>query len=303
MALLIPTTSPDMLTSGPPELPGLMAASVCRKSSKGPWPIERPLALMMPAVTVCWRPKGEPMASTQSPTFILSESPSVAEGKVPPPWRRSTARSVRLSTPTSLALYFLPSAVIASISLARSTTWALVSTVPDGSTITPEPRLRAGSGRSGVSPKKRRKNSSPKNSSIGVRPAPRVTVLMLTTAGATVSATWEKLPDGTGSAAGTTAPCTPTGRGGRAMGLARSTAPAPQAPRPAPATRATRIMNATVLRFTRTISSSSGRTAGEELAETIALQRLPLLEFGGRDRSAPPSGCSRDPAPGRRSCR
>src|SRR5260370_484562 len=44
MALLMPTTSPDMFTSGPPELPGLMAASVCRKSSYGPWPIERPLA-------------------------------------------------------------------------------------------------------------------------------------------------------------------------------------------------------------------------------------------------------------------
>ena len=58
-----------------------------------------------------------------------------------------------------------------SISVARSTTWALVSTMPDGSTMTPEPRLRAGSGRSGASPKKRRKNSSPKNSSIGVRPA------------------------------------------------------------------------------------------------------------------------------------
>src|SRR6185295_15471269 len=64
---------------------------------------------------------------------------------------------------------------------------------------------------------------------------------------------------------------------------ARSTAPAPQAPRPAPTTRATRIMKAMVLRFTRTICSSSGRTAGEELAEAIALQRLPLLEFGGRD--------------------
>src|SRR3977135_3822331 len=38
IALLMPTTSPDMFTSGPPELPGLMAASVCRKSSKGTWP-------------------------------------------------------------------------------------------------------------------------------------------------------------------------------------------------------------------------------------------------------------------------
>src|SRR5215470_4749554 len=60
MALLMPTTSPDMFTRGPPEFPGLMAASVWRKSSKGPWPMERPLALMMPAVTVCWRPNGEP---------------------------------------------------------------------------------------------------------------------------------------------------------------------------------------------------------------------------------------------------
>ena len=80
MALLMPTISPDMLTSGPPELPGLMAASVWRKSSKGPWPMERPLALMMPAVTVCCRPNGEPIASTQSPTLTLSESPSTAEG-------------------------------------------------------------------------------------------------------------------------------------------------------------------------------------------------------------------------------
>ena len=30
--LLIPITSPFMLTSGPPEFPGLMAASVWRKS-------------------------------------------------------------------------------------------------------------------------------------------------------------------------------------------------------------------------------------------------------------------------------
>ena len=33
MALFMPMTSPRMLTSGPPELPGLIGASVCRKSS------------------------------------------------------------------------------------------------------------------------------------------------------------------------------------------------------------------------------------------------------------------------------
>jgi hypothetical protein len=35
IALLIPITSPCMLTSGPPEFPGLMTASVCRKSTTG----------------------------------------------------------------------------------------------------------------------------------------------------------------------------------------------------------------------------------------------------------------------------
>ncbi len=44
---------------------------------------------------------------------------------------------------------------------------------------------------------------------MGVRPAvPRVTVLMLTTAGLTASAIREKLPEGTGRAAGTTGPVT-----------------------------------------------------------------------------------------------
>ena len=62
IAVLIPTTSPCMFTSGPPELPGLMAASVCKKSSNGPWSSCRALALMMPAVTVACRPNGEPTA-------------------------------------------------------------------------------------------------------------------------------------------------------------------------------------------------------------------------------------------------
>ena len=33
IAVFTPTTSPAMLNSGPPELPRLIAASVCRKSS------------------------------------------------------------------------------------------------------------------------------------------------------------------------------------------------------------------------------------------------------------------------------
>ena len=59
-------------------VPRLMAASVCRKSSKLPSlnPVRRPLALMMPEVTVWPTPSGLPTASTTSPTRTLSESPS-----------------------------------------------------------------------------------------------------------------------------------------------------------------------------------------------------------------------------------
>ena len=68
---MIPTTSPFMLKSGPPELPGLMEASVWMKLSYGPAPMTRPLALTIPVVTVWLSPKGLPMARTQSPTLDL----------------------------------------------------------------------------------------------------------------------------------------------------------------------------------------------------------------------------------------
>ncbi len=58
-AVLTPMTSPAELSSGPPELPGLSAASVWRMSSiNRPLSerIVRPNALTMPAVTVCWKP-------------------------------------------------------------------------------------------------------------------------------------------------------------------------------------------------------------------------------------------------------
>jgi hypothetical protein len=107
---------------------------------------------------------------------------------------------------------FLPSAVTISISVAPSTTWAFVSAIPDESTITPEPRLRCV--RSRGPPKKRRKNSSPKNSSIGVRGPPNgprttVTVLMLMTDGLTTEATWRNALELSGVA---------TGRSGTAAG-------------------------------------------------------------------------------------
>jgi hypothetical protein len=54
IAVLMPMTSPRVVTSGPPELPGLRAASVCMMSSiRRPDRArsDRPSALTTPAVT------------------------------------------------------------------------------------------------------------------------------------------------------------------------------------------------------------------------------------------------------------
>ena len=79
MAVLMPITSPRTFSSGPPELPGLIAASVCSTCA------ERPLAtvngrsrpLITPTLTVWSRPNGLPIASTQSPGCICAESPNL----------------------------------------------------------------------------------------------------------------------------------------------------------------------------------------------------------------------------------
>ncbi len=65
MAVLTPMSRPELSSSGPPELPGLMAASVwmtflmVRRLTD--W-ISRPKALTTPQVKVWSRPKGLPMA-------------------------------------------------------------------------------------------------------------------------------------------------------------------------------------------------------------------------------------------------
>jgi hypothetical protein len=82
IAELTPMTAPVESTSGPPEFPGLIAASVCRALIKelslpdSPAVTARSLALMIPKVTVPERPSGEPMAMTESPTATLSLSPN-----------------------------------------------------------------------------------------------------------------------------------------------------------------------------------------------------------------------------------
>ena len=69
-----------MLSSGPPELPWLIAASVWIASRIavtpfGAW-ISRLMAETMPDVTVRSRPNGLPMATTPSPTLTSDEEPS-----------------------------------------------------------------------------------------------------------------------------------------------------------------------------------------------------------------------------------
>jgi hypothetical protein len=72
MAVLMPITSPFSLSKGPPELPGLIAASVCKKSTRlsgiPTCAEERAKVLIIPRVTVLFKPTGLPTAIAQSPT-------------------------------------------------------------------------------------------------------------------------------------------------------------------------------------------------------------------------------------------
>ena len=107
IAVLIPTTSPAVFRSGPPEFPKLMAASVWMRLSNERLASERfakrPLPETTPTVTVFSKPSGSPIAITQSPTRRRSESPSVTIGNgfFPSIFRR--ARSVAGSRPTIFA--------------------------------------------------------------------------------------------------------------------------------------------------------------------------------------------------------
>ena len=139
IAVLMPITAPVESTSGPPELPGLIAASVWMASitaSASDSPPSRrtgrSTALTMPWVTVPARPSGEPMAITSSPTASLADDPTAATTGL----RTSTlttARSVLGSRPTMRAGARVPSEKTASSRLpdpaaAGATTWLLVST-------------------------------------------------------------------------------------------------------------------------------------------------------------------------------
>jgi len=130
----MPTTWPDMFSSGPPELPWLIAASVWITPEIVKLFVElmsRLRALTIPVVTVSSSPNGLPIATTPSPTWSLPESPSASgcsllEGA----FTFSTAMSDEGSAPTTVALYFDPSLKVTEIALAFAITWLFVTMWP-----------------------------------------------------------------------------------------------------------------------------------------------------------------------------
>ncbi len=99
----------------------------------------RPLAEMMPAVTVPPSANGLPTAMTQSPTRDLSLSPNFTAVRGLAGLTRNTARSTLASLPMISARSLVPSVKMTSTSLAPSMTWLLVTTMPEGSITKPEP--------------------------------------------------------------------------------------------------------------------------------------------------------------------
>ena len=104
---LTPITRPSPSSSGPPELPGLIAASVWTapeiEKPFGAW-IVRPSAEMMPVVTVPSSPNGLPIAIAGSPGRSSSDAPSWSGCSSPSTSLGSTlssARSTDGSVPSS----------------------------------------------------------------------------------------------------------------------------------------------------------------------------------------------------------
>ena len=148
----MPTTRPEVSTSGPPELPGLIGASVWMYQGTSSAASCRATVLTTPMVTVLPRPSGEPNASTSCPWRSPFESPS-SSGLRPCAGTLISARSVSVSMPITCAVSLAPSATgsagppaslvtAAGIStwmrVARSTTCALVTISPSASRMIPE---------------------------------------------------------------------------------------------------------------------------------------------------------------------
>src|SRR5664279_3620757 len=171
IAELMPITLPLMSTSGPPELPGLIAASVCTAFITVSWLVPvllwpcpcpwngswlcpwsgvccssaelvrtgRLSAETIPEVTVADRPSGEPTATTLCPIFRSAEVPRVAGVRPETPLALITARSSVESAPTTLASALVPSLNCTFRLVAPSMTWLFVRIRPSADRMIPEP--------------------------------------------------------------------------------------------------------------------------------------------------------------------
>ena len=157
MAELMPMTLASASIRGPPELPGLMGASVWMSPVSMPMgdSISRSSPLTMPAVTVWEMPKGLPMATTGSPTSTV---PSAASSAAASSWSVSTATTARSRSgirPTTRPGSSVPSASFTVRSSVPATTWCAVRIRPLLSNTTPEPTPCAGSSCTTASPMRR----------------------------------------------------------------------------------------------------------------------------------------------------
>ena len=139
----MPTTSPAMFTNGPPELPGLAAASNWM-SPRITWSLltgnSRPSPETTPAETEGPIPKGNPTATTSSPGCKSPEPASTAGTRSSGIfWGLMMARSFSGRTPTTTAGDVVPSMKVTSSRLDPDTTCKLVMMVPSSFTTTPVP--------------------------------------------------------------------------------------------------------------------------------------------------------------------
>ena len=111
---LMPITRPRALSSGPPELPRLIAASVWIASPMRNWvsdSMSRSSAEMTPTDSDCSSPNGDPIAATGDPTSRSREEPSWSGVSVSPSGSIfSRPTSAFRSVPTIFAGTRLPSA-------------------------------------------------------------------------------------------------------------------------------------------------------------------------------------------------
>ncbi len=123
MAVFIPITRPWMSVSGPPLLPGLMAASTWMKFSysMSASPAVRPTPETMPLDMLKRKSNGLPNANTRSPCSGISLERWA--GRRSPPLTSSTAMSVLRSTPTRRAGMRAPSWSCTSMRCAPSPRW------------------------------------------------------------------------------------------------------------------------------------------------------------------------------------